>query len=107
METEEVNNLKQALNSNLDQLAQNQKNLLEISNYFQGLYCGQSAIDYAATAVQAKQYVVQGLNLILYQLNYLTKGIGDYILYQTGVSENIDFELNMINHVTILIILLD
>jgi len=98
MESEEVNQLKQVLSTNLDQLAQNQKNLQEISAYFQGLYCGQTSIDYAATALQAKQYVIQGLNLILYQINFLTKGISDYVLYQTGVTDSIDFELNTINH---------
>jgi len=99
MESEEVTQLKQVLNTNLDQLAQNQKNLQEISTYFQGLYCSQTAIDYAATAAQAKQYVIQGLNLILYQINFLTKGINDYVLFQTGISDSIDFELNTINHV--------
>jgi len=99
MESEEVTQLKQVLNTNLDQLAQNQKNLQEITTYFQGLYCNQAAIDYAQTAAQAKQYVVQGLNLILYQINFLTKGISDYILYQTSISDSIDFELNTVNHV--------
>ncbi|ORX77312.1 hypothetical protein BCR32DRAFT_270732 [Anaeromyces robustus] len=99
METEEINQLKQVLNTNLDQLAQNQKNLQEISTYFQGIYSNpQNASNFDATAVQAKQYVIQGLNLILYQINFLTKGISEYVLYQTGISDSIDFELNTINH---------
>jgi len=99
METEEVNQLKQVLNTNLEQLVQNQKNLQEISLYYQGLYNNpQNAIDYLQTSAQARQYVIQGLNLVLYQINILTKGISDYMLYQTGVSDSIDFELNAINH---------
>ena len=105
METEEVNQLKQVLNSNLEQLVQNQKNLQEISSYYQKLYSTQNAIDYEQTNTQARQYVIQGLNLILYQINILTKGISDYMVYQNSITDSIDFELNTINHVIFIKIL--
>lgn len=102
METEEINKLKEVLNTNVDQLEQNQKNLLEISNYFQSLYTNpQVSIDYNTTSTQAKQYVIQGLNLILYQINFLTKGVTDYILYQSSIADSLEFEINSINQVNI------